>query len=549
MKLLCKIFAKVAGALFLLVSTETFAAMALAFSHTAPTNNNHAIVTGQATEAAAKQLALSECKRLTGKNDCEVVLSSSKPGHGAMYAACVSSSECFYSLATGYSSNRSAHDQVLAACKRDYGVDSCFPWGDWHEPGKTASSTENRIQASAASPQLQSSPAASSASSEANKRADSTAKNSPSPRLRTETERDTRELEQVCKGNGAVCTGVGKAYYVGRNGLTQDKTVALRYYEVGCRLGDQEGCFAASLEYLLSKEDETKIKGINLLKSTCSKGHQDACQQLKKLEGTSTASTAAGKSADSAAKTSPAPRGGNLKQPKGGPADEKNKQIAGMGMALISGPPGIRDVKGGLDLLKTGCAEQMPEACIALGNVFGDGINVAKDIDKSYFYYEKACFAGEWKSCEMVAVGYYLDGKIRKESPEKALPLLEHGCNLGGRSGCSIAANFYSNGKGVKQDKQSGANFYDKACSLGGAQDCFRLGYLYENGDGVPRDFARAARLYDKSCSLNWAQGCASLSIALLEGRGVEENRQKAFELMNKACTQGYAQACAILKR
>lgn len=550
MKLQYKIFTKAVGVLFFLLSAETFAAMALAFSHTAPTNNNHAIVTGQATEAAAKQLALSECKRLTGKSDCEVVLSSSKPGYGAMYAACVSEIECFYSLATGYSSNRSAHDRVLAACKRDYGVDSCHPWVDWHEPAKTASAMENKPQAATAAPRAQSS-AATPASAAANTRADSTAKTSHAPFASDPASWDARELEKMCKGDAVVCRETGTNFHQGRNGAPKSAKAALRFYDVACGLEDMPACYLAASEYLVSPDLENRKKGASLLLSTCSKGFKEACQLLKKMGVTPPATAAANPRADSGTKTSAAPGNGKPKQPKAGSEGDhqyNEQNFVGLATGLIVGPEKTRDVKEGLRMLNLGCAEGMPLACATLGGIYFKGLNVAKDPEKSDSYYEKACFAGGLQYCEAQAMDY-LDGEKRKVSPEKAMPLLEKGCQLGDGGLCAIAANIYGNGDGVRQDKQKAANLREKGCSQGEAKQCFFLGYAYQNGEGVPRDLAKGARLYDKSCSLNDPDGCYMLSAAFANGRGVENDDQKAFALLNKACKLGSAQACNTLKQ
>lgn len=132
-----QIIQSILAACYLFAFNPAHAAMALAFSETAPPERNFSVATNEGSKAVAINKALQACTKITGKTDCKIILSSEKNGYGAIYGTCVTSNDCFYSFATGYSNRNAAHDAILAACKRDYGVNSCAPWGDWEDFAKS----------------------------------------------------------------------------------------------------------------------------------------------------------------------------------------------------------------------------------------------------------------------------------------------------------------------------------------------------------------------------------------------------------------------------
>jgi hypothetical protein len=114
-------------------SANVQAFTAFAFSETANPSRSFAVVTDVDSLDKAKLLAVESCAKNSGKKDCKVLLTGTKPGFGAIYGTCVTSEDCFFSFGTGYRSRNAAHDGVLAQCRREYGVTSCMPYGEWQE--------------------------------------------------------------------------------------------------------------------------------------------------------------------------------------------------------------------------------------------------------------------------------------------------------------------------------------------------------------------------------------------------------------------------------
>lgn len=108
-------------------------------------------------------------------------------------------------------------------------------------------------------------------------------------------------------------------------------------------------------------------------------------------------------------------------------------------------------------------AEQNPNACYTVGEMYEDGNGVSQDYNRALYYYSAACGAGIPAAC----------------------------FDLGG---------MYENGRGRPQDNAEAAVYYERACSLENPFGCSRLSLMYSDGRGVPQDNARAAAYYRLYC-------------------------------------------------
>lgn len=105
---------------------------------------------------------------------------------------------------------------------------------------------------------------------------------------------DAREMTSVdfetykinCRKNdAAACVRLYYFYISSKHsflpGHKADKKKAVKYAEKACRLGDEDGCFAAGIEYYYGdkwgKLPRDKEKGRKLLKKACELGKEDVC--------------------------------------------------------------------------------------------------------------------------------------------------------------------------------------------------------------------------------------------------------------------------------
>lgn len=103
-------------------------------------------------------------------------------------------------------------------------------------------------------------------------------------------------FEKLCKSrdlDGYYCVSLGKKYENGENDLAKNPTIALKYYEQGCKMGTLEGCVYAgdlsqnpqyALENKLSRGEKSSYKVRNLFAKACDGGLGLGCQRLASVE-------------------------------------------------------------------------------------------------------------------------------------------------------------------------------------------------------------------------------------------------------------------------
>ena len=76
-----------------------------------------------------------------------------------------------------------------------------------------------------------------------------------------------------------------------------------------------------------------------------------------------------------------------------------------------------------------------------------------------------------------------------------------------------------------------------KGCDLGSAEACATLGLAFEVGDDLtPRDLPRSVRLYEKGCLLQDASACSQLSHLYRKGEGLPKDLALASKYRRLAC-------------
>jgi uncharacterized protein len=99
----------------------------------------------------------------------------------------------------------------------------------------------------------------------------------------------TASQERRCdQRDASACVRVGMAYFVGQDDLTADGTLAMRYFEKGCQLGDASGCMFGGRALFLglgAPEDRPRgvqlcEKAVSLLDASCGAGHAYDCYVL-----------------------------------------------------------------------------------------------------------------------------------------------------------------------------------------------------------------------------------------------------------------------------
>jgi hypothetical protein len=232
-----------------------------------------------------------------------------------------------------------------------------------------------------------------------------------------------------------------------------------------------------------------------------------------------------------------------------------------------------------LHLVEMDCREGDAEACLALGRVFENGIDVpasqerafeafrsACALDQKHCYAkeeleraaaslrasEDACAAGESARACGQAARMYAEGRIAPRDPVRARALYERACPAdkgaeGGGSGCSnLFAYMLLTGWGGPKDERRALGLV----AHGSPYEAFAV----ELGLGVPKDLPLARARYESMCNhpsaANVVRGswphpessepfsCYRLAVMFEEGRGAPRDPAVSARLFYRACMQ-----------
>lgn len=127
-------------------------------------------------------------------------------------------------------------------------------------------------------------------------------------------------------------------------------------------------------------------------------------------------------------------------------------------------------------------------------------IETEKDIVKAREFFQKACDAGDAKTCKE----YQLTQDVSKFKA-----ILEKGCSSGDQNACPrLGELYYEEGKSVGKDTAKAKELYQKSCDLNSADGCYKMAVYYNIGYGVSQDINKAKELYKKACDLKNNSAC-----------------------------------------
>ncbi|UNV84797.1 MULTISPECIES: tetratricopeptide repeat protein [Neisseria] len=133
----------------------------------------------------------------------------------------------------------------------------------------------------------------------------------------------------------------------------------------------------------------------------------------------------------------------------------------------------------------------------------------------------------------------YLNGVEAPKDLEKAFYWTEKAAKQGYTAAESNLGWLYSIGGGGKKDEKKAIEWTQKAIKKGDVIAYSNLGYFYSHGIGVPIDFKKSVEYYQIAANQGVAEAYQNLGVAYLNGKGVPKNTQKALDMMKKAIDGG----------
>lgn len=121
---------------------------------------------------------------------------------------------------------------------------------------------------------------------------------------------------------------------------------------------------------------------------------------------------------------------------------------------------------------------------------------------------EKRCAMGAFDACNLLGL-MYGRGVGVKQDYQKSIKYLKKSCDKGNIDGCTILGMFYVEAGDYSDQAYTHANIYlKKACDLGSDRGCYELGWSYYKGEGVDKNKDKAKELFKRSCKLGYKTAC-----------------------------------------
>jgi uncharacterized protein len=266
------------------------------------------------------------------------------------------------------------------------------------------------------------------------------------------TPHDPVDCDRQCsRGSAASCSLLARMLQLG-DGIAKDPMRAVTLYAKACDAGTAPACGRLG-EALLTSPKEPD--GVSLLGKSCSSGWIRACTILG------------------------------------------NHEVRAHGAKNV-------DVYA---ILRRACDAGDASGCWTLGQMFTEGLGVAKNEAEALRYYRASCEGDAKLGCSSYAQA--LDaGRGTAPDPAAAVKLLHGSCERGFSSSCDTLSLWYFQGHAVPRDLAKGVELLQRACDGTGSGSCLVLGQRYERGIDVPKDPKRALALYDAACTRGLEIAC-----------------------------------------
>ena len=194
--------------------------------------------------------------------------------------------------------------------------------------------------------------------------------------------------------------------------------------------------------------------------------------------------------------------------------DSNSGACAELGYLHETGQGVEPDMEKALQLYRKGCEGWSDWACYQLGSAYEHGRGVAPSPEQSRTFYEKSC--GIYgPSCGALG-DMFRDGVGVAKDARMAAELYLRACDHGEPSGCTNLGALYEGGDGIERDWPRAVSQFERACyhgrgRSGQVEGCYNLGVMYLWGRGVEKNAEKARELFQKACDSDFQPGCDAL--------------------------------------
>jgi TPR repeat protein len=181
------------------------------------------------------------------------------------------------------------------------------------------------------------------------------------------------------------------------------------------------------------------------------------------------------------------------------------------------------------------------EAAFNLGNLYEDGLGVARDIDKAMAYYRRGAELGSEKAVFRAGHLYWFGAPGLAADRERARPYLQQSAASGDRD----AQKYLGEAGSASGDDRSPLAIaaLTRSAEAGDARAQTRLAWNFEAGRGVARDLAKAAEWFQRAANAGDGEAMYALSVMHATGAGRPQDPTQAEAWLRKSAAAGYRQA------
>ncbi|EXX52258.1 Skt5p [Rhizophagus irregularis DAOM 197198w] len=173
-----------------------------------------------------------------------------------------------------------------------------------------------------------------------------------------------------------------------------------------------------------------------------------------------------------------------------------------------------------------------------LAKRYYNGEGTEKNLEKAFYWYQKAAENGYEKAMHNLAI-CYVNGEGTEKNLEKAFYWYQKAAENGLTNSMHNLALCYVNGVGTEKNLEKAFYWYQKAEENGFTNAMYSLAICYYNGEGTEKNLEKAFYWYQKAAENGFTNSMHNLALCYVNGEGTEKNLEKAFYWYQKAAENG----------
>lgn len=197
----------------------------------------------------------------------------------------------------------------------------------------------------------------------------------------------------------------------------------------------------------------------------------------------------------------------------------------------------IKNDKAAVAVLSDLADKNYPQAVVAMGQVYCDGISVKPDYDKAQSYYKKASNLG------VTGLDYSLRDCEKRKAYATRINQIRQGVKSGNAKACGELGWCYANGVVVDFDNDRAIECFNLGAEKNDPLSMYELGVRYYVGYGVKQDVKKAIGLFEKAAQGGNADAQYQMALMNDEATPVAKNNAVAVAWYDKAMAQNHAGA------